>query len=305
MNKSQVYKSDFWDPKNLTQIVDDLASRPDDNALSSATSFEEYVQGLVGPILSSSFYKKYPEKVWGIPTSEMLPDWAPKRLRICETQESFFKDQFLAFLIWLWSFFQLIEEYITQSGNEVILDNPVIGLSTSDTHITQIITPNNQYCLSKDDLVVSTLPISLLAKMLGFHYDIEFRGIASVYLSFESSKHALPDPYSWLYFSDQSIFNRITEPTKISPSMNQSDNANRKYLVCEHAFSPNQVTDMRSFKDYVLEKTLLDFKAIPMFSDIEITNSAINIEKYVYPHRLTKIFLLIVRCVLIYWLIKI
>ena len=103
----------------------------------------------------------------------MLPDWAPNRLRICETQESFFKDQISGISRFgSGHLFQLIEEYITQSGNEVILDNPVIGLSTSDTHITQIITPNNQYCLSKDDLVVSTLPISL--KCLDFIMILNF-----------------------------------------------------------------------------------------------------------------------------------
>lgn len=284
LNKTQVFDSDFWGDTNLSTIVDDLSCRPDHNALSSATSFEEYVQALVGPILSSSFYKKYPEKVWGIPTSAMLPDWAPKRLRICETQESFFKDQYSGISKYgSGHLFQLIEDFITKCGNHVRLSNPVVGLSTSDTHITEIITPTSCHVVSDNDLVVSTIPASILATLLGFNYSIDFRGIASVYLSFESTKSALPDPYSWLYFSDNSIFNRITEPTKISPCMNQSDKSNRKYLVCEHAFSPNQVSDMSSFKNDVLKKTLSDFNSIPMFRDIEITNSSINVEKFVYP----------------------
>ena len=217
--------------------------------MSSATSFEEYVQGLVGPTLSSSFYKKYPEKVWGIPTSQMLPDWAPKRLRICETQQSFFKDQLSGISKYgSGHLFQLIKEFIIHSGNQVHLGKPVTGLITSESYISEIITPTSSYQVSQDDIVVSTIPVSILASLLGFKYNIDFRGIASVYLSFESTKAALPDPYSWLYFSDNSIFNRITEPTKISPSMNQSENVNRRYLVCEHAFSPNQVNDMPALR---------------------------------------------------------
>ena len=284
LNKTQIFNTDFWDNQKLAQIVEDLSSRPDENALSSATSFEEYVQGLVGPTLSSSFYKRYPEKVWGISTSEMLPDWAPKRLRICDIQESFFKDQYSGISKYgSGHLFSLMADFITQSGNNIHLNSPVVKLSTTDTRIDEITTLSSSHHLSDDDLIVSTIPVSILAGMLGFNQTINFRGIASVYLSFEATKPALPDPYSWLYFSDNSIFNRITEPTKLSPFMNQSKNSNRRYLVCEHAFSPDQVSDIDSFKEYVLCKTLSDFHSIPMFDHINITDSSINVEKFVYP----------------------
>ncbi len=284
LNKAQVYNSDYWSDNQASQIVDDLACRPDLNALSSATSFDEYVQGLVGPVLSSSFYKNYPEKVWGIPTTEMLPDWAPKRLRICEGQESFFNDQFSGISKYGSGFlFQSIAKFIRSSGNHVRLNSPVIKLSANDKRITEIITTNSSHAVSDGDLIVSTIPVTLLANMLGLSYSLDFRGIASVYLSFESPISALPDPYSWLYFSDSSIFNRVTEPTKISSYMNQSPNPNRKYVVCEHAFSSNLVSDVSSFKHEVLSRTLDDFKSVPIFSHIDVMDSSINVEKYVYP----------------------
>ena len=65
--------------------------------------------------------------------------------------------------------------------------------------------------------------------------------------------------------------------------MNQSPNPNRKYVVCEHAFSSNLVSDVSSFKHEVLSRTLDDFKSVPIFSHIDVMDSSINVEKYVYP----------------------
>ena len=80
LNKAQVFDSDYWSDDQSSQIVHDLACRPDFNALSSATSFDEYVKGLVGPILSSSFYKKYPETtIQNIQTIEKLEKQTQKK----------------------------------------------------------------------------------------------------------------------------------------------------------------------------------------------------------------------------------
>ena len=44
-------------------------------------NFEQHVSNQVGNTLQSMFFKEYPEKVWGINTSEMTSDWAPKRIK--------------------------------------------------------------------------------------------------------------------------------------------------------------------------------------------------------------------------------
>ena len=51
------------------------------------------MRGLVGLELEEAFFRYYPEIVWGITTDNMLPDWAPKRIRVCEEREPFYKGE--------------------------------------------------------------------------------------------------------------------------------------------------------------------------------------------------------------------
>ena len=42
------------------------------------------------------FFRKYPQKLWGMPTNIIRSDWAPKRITIRENIDNFFKVQFVA-----------------------------------------------------------------------------------------------------------------------------------------------------------------------------------------------------------------
>ena len=62
----------------------------------TATNYAEYIRGQVGPTLEEMFFRTYPEKVWGIPTTEMTPEWAPKRIEIRQNVTPFYHGQFSA-----------------------------------------------------------------------------------------------------------------------------------------------------------------------------------------------------------------
>ena len=42
--------------------------------------YKEYMEFQVVPTLREMFFETYPEKIWGIQTEQMTPDWAPKRI---------------------------------------------------------------------------------------------------------------------------------------------------------------------------------------------------------------------------------
>ena len=42
-------------------------------------TYREYIDSIAGKTLREMFFEKYPEKLWGIPVSEMTADWAPKK----------------------------------------------------------------------------------------------------------------------------------------------------------------------------------------------------------------------------------
>ena len=283
LNLPQVLESSYWSEHERDAIHYEMLDKPNTLLLASANSFSDYVNGLVGPTLSNSFYKRYPEKVWGIATEQMLPDWAPKRLRICEEQESFFRGQYSGIsALGSGDLFVQIRDFIVNNGSHVFLNEPVSALTSSNNRISSITTSKRVFNLENDDLVVSTVPVGILAQMLGHDYQIDFRGITSVYLSFEGVEQVLPDPYSWLYFSEESVFNRITEPTKLSRSLNLLDKV-RSYVVCERAFSAQDFVSSEELKRDTIERTINDFQSMPIFSSLSIDNWSVNVEPWVYP----------------------
>ncbi|KZR70257.1 N,N'-diacetyllegionaminic acid synthase [Prochlorococcus marinus str. MIT 1313] len=283
LNLPQVLTSSYWSTEQLESIKSELCDKPDLQMLSSATSFSEYVDGLVGSTLSNIFFKRYPEKVWDISTTEMLPDWAPKRLRTCDSQESFFQDQYSGISRYgSGDLFSKIQKSITLQGSIINLNEPITSINIHHNHVQSFETTKRTVDVNSEDLIISTIPISNFSRLLGFDFSIKFRGIASVYLAFEDIPTLLPDPYSWLYFSDNSVFNRITEPTKLSKSLNLLT-SDRTYLVCEKAITLDSSRPYDSLSSQIIESTKRDFNNIPMFSKYNIDKSAINIEPYVYP----------------------
>ena len=93
LNTKQIIESKAWSKKHTEEIINNLNKTNRLMNLGEATSFKEYMIGLVGEDLEETFFRYYPEKVWGISTDIMLPDWAPKRIRICNDREPFYKGE--------------------------------------------------------------------------------------------------------------------------------------------------------------------------------------------------------------------
>ena len=103
----------------------------DSDRLAASTSFESYVQSLVGPNLASAFFKQYPEKLWGIDTSEMSADWAPKRIRLCKDREPFFGGEFTAIGTTGTSRYEWLKSLSESRGANFHLDHRLVDLEYS------------------------------------------------------------------------------------------------------------------------------------------------------------------------------
>ena len=42
------------------------------------------------------FFEKYPEKIWGVETSKMTPDWAPNRIKFRDKILPFYHEEYAA-----------------------------------------------------------------------------------------------------------------------------------------------------------------------------------------------------------------
>ena len=83
-------------PEQLKKkILEELGSRSDEDK-ANAKNYTEYIEAQTGPTLREMFFKRYPEKIWGISTDEMSPDWAPKRLEFRQKITPFYHNQWNA-----------------------------------------------------------------------------------------------------------------------------------------------------------------------------------------------------------------
>ena len=102
--------------------------------------------------------------------------------------------------------------------------------------------------LSSDAKLISSLPITLTAKLLGYQSNLRFRGIRSVFLAYEVPE-ILPDGIHWLYYGSNKIdFNRVTEPKKLSAHVSPKD---KTYLTAEITFSKGDDIDKMDSKSLI------------------------------------------------------
>ena len=137
------------------------------NVFWSARSFSEYVEALVGHTLSHAFFKEYPEKVWALPTTLMLPDWAPKRIRICEKREPFFTGQFCGISKFgSGTLFDKIYKFVERCGSKIKLNEKISHFLQRNGRLIEIHTSKSSDSGQHYSLCISVG--SYEASLLGF-----------------------------------------------------------------------------------------------------------------------------------------
>ena len=181
-----------------------------------ALNFEEYVTALVGPTLTSMFFKSYPEKLWGVNTSEMTSNWAPKRINFTESPEEFHGKQWSAIGRYgSGGVINSIYSNINSMGGKFLFNSQVTGLTLDRSIITEIQVNNSQVIkLNREDRIVSTIPFNYFANLLQIKNSLSYRGALLVYCSI-AKPSAIPGTAAFLYFAQKNVpFHRISEQKK-------------------------------------------------------------------------------------------
>lgn len=271
-----------FEPKLRKKVLKELLNCNQEKS-SGATNFDSYVRGLVGDTLTEMFFKKYPEKVWGIPTDQITADWAPKRIEIRKKKTPFYHGQYAAVgKFGTGCIYDKIKKDVLDLGGEIQLENPLTGLKYVNNKISQLSTKNEkEIIVGPNDLVISTIPITLLGKFLHIDTNLEFRGIASVYVSIKKDKINWPKGLNWLYFDFKDYcFNRITNSTSLSNHVSPPDEV---LITIESTYSKNDSIDSLSKES--LENLVIDqiVKAKLINSKNEVIFKSSNKEPFVYP----------------------
>ena len=253
---------------------------------SVSKNFEEHVQSQVGNTLTDMFFKNYPEKIWGISTKEMTAEWAPKRISFRKKILPFYdKEKSAVGKYGTGSVYENIKKKIDKNKGKFFLNRTVVSFDHSNNKINKIIFKDGKSIkIDEDTLIVSSLPITLTARLLGFSSNLKFRGVRTVYIAI-NKKRVLPKKCNWIYYSSKEIiFNRISEHKTMTKFIGPK---NMTYLSAEIAYSKGDEIDQISFKKIkkIVEKDVLKVGLVKKKSDI--LDFSENKEDFVYPVQFT------------------
>ena len=270
----------LFEPKLKEKIKKELKFYKNPEQRRKAKNYKEYVNALIGPTLREMFFEKYPKKIWGIDTDKMTPDWAPNRIKFRNKILPFYHEEYAAVGKYgTGCVYDRIKQKIKNLGGKFKFNETVIGLSSKDNNITHIITNKKKYLINNDETVISTLPVSITAKLLGKQNNLKFRGVCSVYI-FCKRNSILPKNIHWVYFDSKNVlFNRITENKKLSKFVAPK---NKTLLTAEITYSLGDKFSKQKPKN-IIDQVLKDLEKVKLVQNYNVIGTSINYEPYVYP----------------------
>jgi sialic acid synthase SpsE/protoporphyrinogen oxidase len=272
-------------PQELKERILKELGEDKEEAKAKARNFTEYVEAQVGPTLREMFFKIYPEKIWGISTDEMTPDWAPKRIEFRQKVTPFYHNQWNAVGKYgTGCIYERIRDKFLGLGGRLHLGAEVRNISVVEKNLKQIEFADGHILpVAVDDVVISSLPITLTARFFGHKSKLSFRGICSVYLAYRRSE-ILPKGIHWLYYgAEEMYFNRITEPKKLSPYVAPDDST---YLTVEITYSKGDEIDTMAPEE-LMRRVAEQVSQVGLASQEDIIDSSLNKENFVYPLQYT------------------
>ena len=181
-----------------------------------AQNFKEVVTAIVGPTLQYLFFETYPKKLWGIPTHEMSAKWAPKRIEIRKKHSSFWYNQFSAAgKKGSGAIMNRMADKIKEKNN-IHLSHIVSSFKYKDNKINSIVFTNKKEIEIKDEIIISTLPVTKTAEFLGHKSSLQFNSYILAYVVV-NQKDVFPKDIHSIYFAhDENYFHRVSEQKKYS-----------------------------------------------------------------------------------------
>ncbi len=266
-------------------------------------SFQDYAIRNFGLTLAKFNILDYTEKVWGIPCSQMSPDWALQRvggLSVYSTlknmilkefrsksQPTSLIDKFYYPLYGAGYLYEKMREKIKMSGSRVITEAEVLKVSHENGRITSVTVRHKNKTTTHDcKHCISSLPITVLAKIMDplppkkvidAVKKLRFRSQLYVFIELDRPNVTKDN---WIYFPDKNIpFGRIYEPRNFSPKM--SPEGKTSLIVEYFCFENDEMWTMPPNK--LFEFTVQELEKLSFIKREEVIKCYLHKEKYVYP----------------------
>jgi protoporphyrinogen oxidase len=220
-------------------------------------SMEDAYIDQFGPTLYELFFRRYSEKVWGLPCNQMSGDWVAQRSKgmslLTAVKDAVVPskgkvvsliDEFMYPKYGFGRFSERMSDAVTGMGNHVRLGAGVTRVHRDGNRVTGVTleTERGPELVSADNYI-SSIPLTVLAKImepaapadvLAAADSLVFRNIVTVNILLRR-RQVTPD--TWLYVHDRNIlFGRFHEPKNWSLAMVPGDEFTS--LVVEYFCSP-------------------------------------------------------------------
>jgi protoporphyrinogen oxidase len=261
----------------------------------SPLTFESWVKNRFGDRLFGIFFKRYSEKLWGIPCDKLDAEFATQRIKkfslSAAVRSAFTKkdgqkhktlvDQFLYPVGGCGKVYDNAAEEFCGLGGTLLLNYNVSNLEKKDTGFEiQASSPNNKKKFKETfDYVVSTMPIDNLVKFLSPQKtildalsELKFR---NTILCFAEISDAQIFDDQWLYLhSEQVKSGRVT-------NFNNWDDCEYETTILCFEYWCNEDDEVWSFSsDDAITMVTSDLKNLGFEKDLEVINfKKINIPK--------------------------
>ena len=209
-----------------------------------------------GAKLYDMFFRRYSEKVWGLPCEKLSADWVSQRsaglsiwtviqeaLLNTKSDKKSLIEEFMYPRDGYVRIPERMAEDITNSSpeNSVRLESSVVGIKYNGPNdfVVRYKTKNGEELSENAEVVVSTIPLGVLPRLMDppapqdvidAASSLVFRDIICVNLIIDKKQVSID---TWLYVQDEDvIFGRLHEPKNWSKAMVPDDNRTSLVLEC-------------------------------------------------------------------------
>ncbi|TVQ85330.1 MAG: FAD-dependent oxidoreductase [Chromatiaceae bacterium] len=189
-------------------------------------SFEAMALNRYGRGLYDFFFEPYTKKMFGVPPGQISPNWGREKLRSSGLLDAL-QRQSKTFFNSFWypkqgGYGSICDAMAARIRGEIMLATPVTAVEYHNNRITGVryrVDGAEQHLAC--DRLFSSIPATVLARMLGGQLQLRFKRVQLVYLHISKP---FVMPYQWVYWGDGDVvINRMAEFKHFHPDLPHTD----------------------------------------------------------------------------------